>query len=64
MNYRYEFSKVQTVRQEAKLQGVEMKPVGEVTLESEYEKMKKLDIDNWVQKRVPRPWDEEEEARR
>jgi cytochrome c oxidase assembly protein subunit 16 len=34
-----------------------MKAAGEVTLETEYEKIKKLDIDNWESKRVPRPWE-------
>lgn len=35
-----------------------MKKPGEVTLESEYEKIKQLDIDNWEQIRGPRPWEE------
>lgn len=35
-----------------------MKKPGEVTLETEFEKIKKLDIDNWDQKRGPRPWEE------
>lgn len=30
----------------------------EITLETEYEKLKELDIDNWEQKRGPRPWEE------
>lgn len=30
----------------------------EITLEGEYEKLKELDIDNWEQKRGPRPWEE------
>jgi cytochrome c oxidase assembly protein subunit 16 len=38
--------------------GIEMKKPGEVTLETEYEKVKKLDIDNWDNKRVSRPWEE------
>ncbi len=37
-----------------------MKDEGEVTLETEYEKIKDLDIDNWEPVRVPRPWEEEE----
>lgn len=36
-----------------------MKKPGEVTLESEYEKVKDLDIDNWEQIRGPRPWEED-----
>lgn len=29
-----------------------------VTLESEYEKVKEMDIENWQQVRGPRPWEE------
>lgn len=39
-----------------------MKKPGEVTLESEYEKIKDLDIDNWEQIRGPRPWEENESS--
>ena len=35
-----------------------MKNPEDVTLESEYEKVKKLDIDSWENKRGPRPWEE------
>ncbi|XP_072394812.1 cytochrome c oxidase assembly protein COX16 homolog, mitochondrial [Diabrotica undecimpunctata] len=58
-NLRYQFAKVSSVKPEdfEKL-GIEMKKPGEVTLESEYEKIKKLDIDNWEQVRGPRPWEE------
>lgn len=35
-----------------------MKKPGEVTLETEYEKIQKLDLDNWTQVRGPRPWEE------
>ncbi|XP_022198526.1 cytochrome c oxidase assembly protein COX16 homolog, mitochondrial [Nilaparvata lugens] len=30
------------------------------TLEEEYEKLKKMDLDNWENKRIPRPWGEDE----
>lgn len=40
--------------------GIKMKDPGEVTLETEYEKIQKLDIDNWEPKRVPRPWEGKE----
>lgn len=30
----------------------------QITLEEEYEKVKRMDIDNWEQKRGPRPWEE------
>lgn len=56
---RYQFSKVSLIRpDELKKFGVEMKKPGEVTLESEYEKIKNIDLDNWEQKRGPRPWEE------
>lgn len=44
---------------ELKKYGIEMKKPGEVTLESEYEKLKELDIDNWENIRGPRPWEED-----
>lgn len=39
--------------------GIKMKKEGEVTLETEFEKIKKLDIDSWEPVRVPRPWEDE-----
>lgn len=39
--------------------GITMKSNKEVTLESEFEKVKKMDIDNWEQVRGPRPWEED-----
>ncbi|XP_059620366.1 cytochrome c oxidase assembly protein COX16 homolog, mitochondrial [Phlebotomus argentipes] len=56
---RYQFAKnTQITPEEMKKHGIEMKKPGEVTLESEYEKIKKLDIDNWENKRGPRPWEQ------
>jgi len=40
-----------------------MKKRHEVTLETEYDKVKSIDIDNWSNKRGPRPWEEEELAK-
>jgi len=60
---RYQFKKVSPVSyEEAKKLGIKMKKPGEVTLESEYEKVKNLDIDDWVQVRGPRPWEEKDES--
>ncbi|PSN46948.1 hypothetical protein C0J52_12563 [Blattella germanica] len=57
---RYDFSKQCPVTPElAEKHGVKMKKPGEVTLESEYEKVQKLDIDNWTNVRGPRPWEED-----
>lgn len=56
---RYQFSTVsQVTPEEMKKHGITMKKPGEVTLETEYEKIKNLDIDNWEQVRGPRPWEE------
>lgn len=56
---RYEYSnKVHVTFEEAKKQGIKMKNPGEVTLETEYNKIKDLDIENWEPIRIPRPWDE------
>jgi cytochrome c oxidase assembly protein subunit 16 len=56
---RYQFSKKSTVRpEELEKIGVQMRKQGEVTLESEYEKIKGLDIDDWENKRVFRPWEQ------
>lgn len=38
--------------------GVTMKKKGEVTLETEFDKVEKIDIDNWTNIRGPRPWEE------
>lgn len=35
-----------------------MKKSDEVTLETEYEKIKSLDIEDWDNQRGPRPWEE------
>lgn len=56
---RYQYAKKQPVSPEdMKKFGVNMKKPSEVTLESEFEKVKKIDIDHWEQKRGPRPWEE------
>ncbi|XP_030764570.1 cytochrome c oxidase assembly protein COX16 homolog, mitochondrial [Sitophilus oryzae] len=62
-NLRYQFRNVSAVNyEEAKKLGIDMKKPGEVTLESEYEKIKNMDIDNWEQVRGPRPWEEKDEV--
>lgn len=64
-NLRYEFSKRSPVNPEmAERHGVKMKNPGEVTLESEFEKIKKLDIDNWSNIRGPRPWESNEQQKK
>ncbi|KAG6795469.1 cytochrome c oxidase assembly protein COX16, mitochondrial [Apis mellifera caucasica] len=55
---KYKYSKVtsQDFKMEMKKKGIEMKKSS--TLEEEYEKIKILDIDNWENVRIPRPWEE------
>jgi len=38
--------------------GITMKKPGQVTLESEFAKLEKMDIDTWENIRGPRPWEE------
>lgn len=61
---RYHYSKKQPVSpEEMKKYGVNMKKRQEVTLETEYDKVKSIDIENWSNIRGPRPWEEEELAK-
>lgn len=62
---RYQFSRNSTITPaEMEKHGIKMKKPGEVTLETEYEKIKNLDIDNWEQVRGPRPWEENFEEKK
>nr|ABV82207.1 IP03487p [Drosophila melanogaster] len=61
-NLRYQYAKKQPVTpEEMKKYGVSMKNRKDVTLESEYDKVKSVDIENWENKRGPRPWEEQED---
>ncbi|KAK7078071.1 Cytochrome oxidase assembly [Halocaridina rubra] len=56
---RYDFRNKRSVtKDEADKIGVEMKTAKEVTLESEYEKVKSIDTTSWENIRGPRPWEE------
>jgi cytochrome c oxidase assembly protein subunit 16 len=56
---RYQFSKKQAVKPEDfEDLGIAVKKTGEVTLETEFEKVKTIDIENWENIRGPRPWEE------
>ncbi|XP_076032868.1 cytochrome c oxidase assembly protein COX16 homolog l(3)neo43 isoform X2 [Oratosquilla oratoria] len=56
---RYDYGGRKLIKKEdAEEHGVKMKDRSEVTLETEYEKIEKLDIDTWENKRGPRPWEE------
>ncbi|ALC45662.1 l-3-neo43, partial [Drosophila busckii] len=62
---RYQYAKIQPVSpEEMKKYGVKMKKRQDVTLETEYNKVQSIDIDNWSNKRGPRPWEEEELAKK
>ncbi|CAB3244574.1 unnamed protein product [Arctia plantaginis] len=53
---RYQFSRVKGVsKEEAEKMGLHKEKT--VTLEKTYEEIQKLDIDNWENKRGPRPWE-------
>ncbi|XP_062562332.1 cytochrome c oxidase assembly protein COX16 homolog, mitochondrial [Armigeres subalbatus] len=57
---RYTFSKKGSLTvEEAEKHGLLMKKPEEVTLESEYAKVRDVDINNWENIRGPRPWEEE-----
>ncbi|XP_037814427.1 cytochrome c oxidase assembly protein COX16 homolog, mitochondrial [Lucilia sericata] len=56
---RYQFSKQQTVTpDEMEELGIPMKKPEEVTIDKIYEKVKTLNLDDWENKRGPRPWEE------
>ncbi|XP_026493561.1 cytochrome c oxidase assembly protein COX16 homolog, mitochondrial [Vanessa tameamea] len=56
---RYQFSKVKGIsKEEAEKMGLHKEK--NVTLEGAYEDIQKLDIDNWENKRGPRPWEQNE----
>lgn len=55
--YRYQFSQVKGVsREQAEKMG--LRKAKEVTLETAYNEIQKLDIDNWENIRGPRPWED------
>ena len=60
---RYKYRKVQSydIRHQLEKEGIEMNEP--TTLELEYEKMKELNIDDWENVRIPRPWEEAESVK-
>ncbi|KAM7361104.1 cytochrome c oxidase assembly protein COX16 homolog l(3)neo43 [Cochliomyia hominivorax] len=62
---RYQFSKQQTVTPEEMEEfGISMKKPEEVTIDKVYnETIKTLNIDDWENKRGPRPWEENFETK-
>ncbi|XP_011698857.1 PREDICTED: cytochrome c oxidase assembly protein COX16 homolog, mitochondrial [Wasmannia auropunctata] len=63
LRYRYKSTSEVKLRDELEKKGFQLKQPEEITLEKEYEKLEKIDLDNWENIRVPRPWEESENAR-
>ncbi|XP_063383143.1 cytochrome c oxidase assembly protein COX16 homolog, mitochondrial [Cydia fagiglandana] len=53
---RYQFSQVKGVSK-AEAEKMGLNKAKDVTLEGTYDEIQKLDIDNWENKRGPRPWE-------
>lgn len=54
--FRYQFSQVKGVSK-AEAEKMGLNKAKDVTLENTYEEIQQLDIDNWENKRGPRPWE-------
>lgn len=54
---RYDYRKVKFISpEELKRQGIEMKPRGSITIESEYQKLiDQVNLEDYENKRIPRP---------
>ncbi|KAK0178784.1 hypothetical protein PV327_007637 [Microctonus hyperodae] len=55
---RYKYRSTTLFRDTAVDKGFEMKKKEELTLEAQYESVKKYNIDDWENKRISRPWEE------
>ncbi|XP_042226923.1 cytochrome c oxidase assembly protein COX16 homolog, mitochondrial-like isoform X2 [Homarus americanus] len=56
---RYDFRNRKNItKEDAEKLGIPMKPQAEVTLETEYKKITKIDTSNWENIRGPRPWED------
>ncbi|XP_011155612.1 cytochrome c oxidase assembly protein COX16 homolog, mitochondrial [Solenopsis invicta] len=58
LRYRYKRTNDYKLRDELEKDGFQMRQPEEITLEMEYEKLKKMDLDNWENVRITRPWKE------
>ncbi|KAL0116936.1 hypothetical protein PUN28_010074 [Cardiocondyla obscurior] len=63
IRYKYKRTQDLKLREELQKEGMEMKQPGEITLEKEYEKLKEMDLDNWENIRISRPWEESENTK-
>lgn len=55
---RYIYKNTKYIDKDLKSRGILTKPPEEITLEKEYENLQKVDLDNWENIRIERPWDE------
>lgn len=55
---RYTYRKGKEYFEAINTNGLKLKDPSEVGIEKEYEKLQQVDLDNWENKRIPRPWDE------
>ncbi|KAM0733417.1 Cytochrome c oxidase assembly protein COX16-like protein, mitochondrial [Formica fusca] len=63
LRYRYKSTNDYSIRDELEKKGIETRPLEEITLEKEYEKLEKVDLDNWKNIRIPRQWEEPENTK-
>ncbi|KYN11899.1 hypothetical protein ALC57_16041, partial [Trachymyrmex cornetzi] len=63
LRYRYKRTSQYDIHDELEKEGFQMKPSEEITLEKECEKLEKIDLDNWENVRIPRPWEEPEDTK-
>ncbi|XP_026830295.1 cytochrome c oxidase assembly protein COX16 homolog, mitochondrial [Ooceraea biroi] len=63
LRYRYKRTNEYILRKDLQEEGIKMKQPNEITLEKEYEKLKTLDLDNWENIRIQRPWEASENTK-
>ncbi|XP_018399109.1 PREDICTED: cytochrome c oxidase assembly protein COX16 homolog, mitochondrial [Cyphomyrmex costatus] len=63
LRYRYRRTSECNIHDELEKEGFQFRPPEEITLEKEYEKLEKMDLDNWENVRIPRPWEEPEDTK-
>lgn len=63
LRYKYKSTTQYSIRDEFEKRGVETRPLEEITIEKEYEKLQKVDLDSWKNVRISRPWEEPENTK-
>ncbi|XP_034950424.1 cytochrome c oxidase assembly protein COX16 homolog, mitochondrial [Chelonus insularis] len=60
-NIRFKYKPTVMMKEEASKMGIHIKSAEEVgDIEDHYKELQKLDIDNWENIRIPRPWEDGE----